>query len=61
MKKKNYKSDEDYRYRGPKMTVMQPVVVNVDNVPASSERGDASGIDEIPIPDVNLDNREDGK
>ena len=33
MKKKIYKSDEDYR--GPRITVMKPTVVNVDNVPAS--------------------------
>lgn len=37
MEKKKYKSDEDYRYRGPKITVMQPSVVNVDNVPVPSE------------------------
>ena len=37
MEEKKYKSDDDYR--GPRMTVMPPTVVNVSNVPAV-ERGE---------------------
>ena len=60
--KKKYEAEKQGHYAGAKLTVMQPTVVNVNNVPREVPSENVASDGETPIDDVNLDyQREDGK
>lgn len=56
MEKKKYKTEETGHYSGvmPKMTVMQPTVVNVSN-PPENESVSSQEIDDLLLPDIEPD------